>query len=1254
MKIDKNNIENILALTPIQEGMLFHYLSDPASMQYFEQIAFKIIGDVDTTLFKEAWQHVVNTNEMLRTMIRWEKLEKAVQITLKRYKIPINVYDFIEDNDQLPEVTLETFKENDRIKGIDLKSEPFRIALCKTGESIYEMILTSHHLIFDGWSTGIMLKEFHKNYNNLVQRKPLSIESKPLFREFVKWYQHQDMHEKLVYWKKNLHSFKTKSVILPDVNTKQRDKHIKKYTYKIPSEIKTLINEYLKKHEITLADLLYSAWGILLHRYNNTHDVMFGTTVSGRDVDILGIGNMVGLFINTLPLRMTLQDEERIIDYIQHVSHALNERRDFEQTPLQEIKECCEIDKKESLFDSIVVIENYVIDKNINNDGESINIRSSSQYEVTNFNITLQVMAFDDIELHINYKAQLYYHNTIERMMKHLYNIIITMISYPDMRVIDIDILSTTEEEQITHTFNNSYYDYDHDATIDLLIEACAMKFKTKTAVTYQHHALTYEELNNKSNQVAWLLREKGVTSGTVIGLMMPRSLEMIIGLLGIMKSGGVCLPIDVEHPKSRIDTILDDSHAEWILCKQGSSYYDNESNHSIVNIDFNSLNKYSTESIERVHNAQGMAYIIYTSGSTGKPKGAILHHRGVINHAWTKINVLDMNETDIVGNSFSINVVASIWQILAPLFIGAQLIVYDDDVEMDPYKQFLKLHQDNVTIIEVIPSILNAYMNLLERDSKKIELPRLRKIALTSEEVRPFLVNKFYEVYDITLVDCYGQTECCDDTLHYNIPFNKKTTKVPIGQPAHNTKVYVMDRHYKLQPIGVPGELCISGDGVSYGYWNRPELTAEKFIPNPLDPEKMMYRTGDLARWMSDGNVEYMGRLDHQVKIRGNRIEIGEIESRLLKYPSIDEVAVIAREDEEENKYLCAYLTSEENLTISQLREYLMENLPDYMIPSFFVQLEAMPHTPNGKIDKKILPKSFGNMDTGIEYTLPSNEVEEQILAIWESVLKSTKIGTNDSFFDLGGNSMLIIQVHAKIDKQFPSTITIPDLFIYTTIAKLAQYICSVNNSANMVSKIKPMKLPLDYFNESEGMHQALSIKYDLEGEMRKKIGLLAVQNGLDEVSIIIALYAYILSQVSKEKNIQIQLLNNSKSVQLLDVSLSQMNDWYKFFTYMDQLYIRATKSTKLIIGEITSQLIKERYSITPFFYDKKLQSFEAGLSDNFDLILQYKSTDDCIQLVFDYNSKVINGNKMQDFVNNYIKLLQYVTKNIELRGNV
>jgi hypothetical protein len=598
MKIpNKKNIEDILPLTPMQEGMLFHYLKDRESDYYFEQLCLTITGEIDLTWFRQAWALVVETNEMLRTRFKWEKMKKPLQVVLKQSPPQFIFHDFsngnINENDKRNLV--QGIKDNDRKNKFNLDSVPFRITLCKIGQAEFEMMISNHHILYDGWSNGILLKEFFSFYNHLVQKKSPVKPHKHKYKEYISWIQGQDVQKQREYWARYLNGFETKS----ELSIKRRKgKNINsaapgnyQYNVKFSKKVREKLGIFTKSHKITLAGLLYSAWGILLQRYNNSEDVIFGTTVSGRSSDVKGIEDIVGLFINTVPLRVRTNSSghEKIKEFLSRVNQELREREEHESASLVEIKEYGEVVFAGELFDTIFVIENYPLNKMLleRNNPLPLSVDSYSMFETTHYDLTVGITPSEDIEVEFTYNEDLFDESIIKELSCHFMKIAADMVENPGKELAALEILSEAEKNKVLFEFNNTAADYAEDKTIHQLFAGQVERIPNHVALIGQNSkqegtrgfaplsdlvSITYRELNKKSQQLACLLRSEGLEPGDIVGIIAERSLDMLIGIMGILEAGGAYLPLDKDYPQERIRYMLADSNAKILITIPGLS----------------------------------------------------------------------------------------------------------------------------------------------------------------------------------------------------------------------------------------------------------------------------------------------------------------------------------------------------------------------------------------------------------------------------------------------------------------------------------------------------------------------------------------------------------------------------------------------------------------------------------------------------------------------------------------------------------
>jgi polyketide synthase PksJ len=1056
-KLDKKNIEDVLALTPMQEGMLFHYLKAPDSDYYFEQLSLEISGQINKEIFEKAWNFVIETNEMLRTVFQWEKVEKPIQVILKEHRLQPGYYDFPGEEGSQKNRKIEEIKLADRKEKFDLRKVPFRVTLCRIEKAKHVMMISNHHILYDGWSNGIILKEFFRTYDDLVNGKELLKPVKTKFKEFVKWIQDQDSEKQEKFWQEYLRGFDTQTELSVKKRKGREITGIATDSFRVnfSRDLKDKIEDFVKSYKITLATLFYSAWGILLERYNNSEDVIFGTTVSGRNAKVQGIEEIAGLFINTLPLRIRTDANEKAGDFLYRLDKELQRRETFETTNLVEIKGYSEIDIKEELFDSLVVIENYPLDSRLRLENSNLSVDSYSIFERTHYDLVVTISAFRDFELAIVYNKNVFDEDTVVRLSNHFRCTVENIMENSGKVVTDIEIILEEEKNKILYEFNDTEASYPQDKTIQQLFAEQVDRTPDNMAIVFEDNQLTYQELHKRSDRLAWILREKGAKGDSIIGIMAERSMEMVTAILSILKTGGAYLPLEPAYPSERINFILKDIE-NTILLTQKKFLAGRKNECEAIDIEDNRLYNIdlgSPGTISRFH-PHHAAYVIYTSGSTGKPKGVMIEHTSVLNLLNALQKTYPLLETDVYLLKTSYVFDVSVTELFGWFLGGGRLVILEKGSEKDPGKILDVIEKQGITHINFVPTMFNVFTDSLN-PKNIIKLSRLKYVFLAGEAVWPELVKRFKQLSPwIVAENIYGPTEATIYATSYSLSQWAGSGNIPIGKPMQNIRVYILDRHRLLQPIGVAGELCISGIGVARGYLNNPDLTAEKFCHlyknfllyhSPLTTHlSPLYLTGDLTCWRPDGNIEFLGRLDHQVKIRGYRIELGEIEAQLSFHEEIKQAVVTVQGDETNEVYLVAYIVSKNKTktTTTQLRKYLFQKLPDYMVPVFFIQVDKIPLIPSGKVDQKALFKSGKHRPRlKTNYVAPGNDAEKTITSIWMELLKLDKVGLNDNFFDLGGNSFNIIRLNNKLKEIFQREVPLVTLFNYPTISAQAKY---------------------------------------------------------------------------------------------------------------------------------------------------------------------------------------------------------------------
>lgn len=1088
---NRKNVEEILSLTPLQEGMLFHYLNSPDDNLYCEQLSLKLSGEIDLQNFRKAWDMVIETNEMLRTVFRWTKLKRPVQIVLKTHSLQFHTHDLSGLSPEIREQRLEEIKNIDRSEPFDLKQVPFRVTLIKETADCHHLIISNHHILYDGWSNGIILEEFFKAYDAISSGSTTTMRRwvKTKFRSFIHWSKNQVSVGQEEYWRAYLEGIDG-SRYLPQLTFSSGCNSSGRICFRIGADGRNKIKNWVKIERVTQASFFYTAWGILLQRYSDRQDVVFGTTVSGRNADINGIENIVGLFINTLPLRVN--EDSEIRSMVCKVNQELRERHHYENTPLVEINSYIGREGNQSFFDSLVVIENYPISSRLQNSGAGLSLLSFSMVESTGYDLTAGITMIDEleeIEVEFLYSSQRLDSGSVQRMGRHFLTIIEEMLDFPSKTARDIDLLSSTERLTLLETFNNTHVEFQQRQSLSSQIDRQSNVSPDSVALVSHSGPelvnITYKELSQSSYLLARRLRAMGFREHQLTGLLIDRSVEMVIAILAVLKAGGAYLPIDTEYPEERCRYILADSNVSLLIgsrdvIEENKKIRDLEDQGNIHIIYTDSLCKNRIEpALEAEPEWQpplpeNIAYVIYTSGSTGRPKGVMVEHRNLTAYVNAFLEEFSITRSSIVVQQASYAFDTFSEEVYPVLIRGGKLIVPCRDDVRDIYRFATVIATHSVTIIDCSPL-------LLDRLNQPLLLPHLSSVTCFisgGDLLRGEYVNRLLEMGQV--YNTYGPTEStvCATFFKCNTVM---TGSVPIGSPIANYQVFILDQFLKLTPPGVPGELCVGGAGVTRGYLNRPELTSEKFIHSPFDSNEkqsvsnstlygkksdqliekwthrgndlcslknvpqILYRTGDRANWLPDGTLMFLGRIDAQVNIRGFRIEPGEIENQLLTYPTVCETAVTVREDRIGDPYICAYIVCDEesrsNGCINELLHgYLSDRLPAYMLPSFFVKLDQIPLNTSGKPDREALPPPQKN--GALKHHIPPrNDTEKKLARIWAEILdiEQSALGIDTNFFQAGGHSLKAVSMVAAVHKHFDILIPLAMVFQEPTIRKLA-----------------------------------------------------------------------------------------------------------------------------------------------------------------------------------------------------------------------
>ncbi len=1021
-------VEDLYPLSPMQQGMLFHSLYQQNSGDYINQMRLDVEG-LDPQRFREAWQAALDAHEVLRSGFLWQgALEKPLQLVRKRVEVPFSVHDW-RDRADLAEA-LDALAAGEAGLGFELAEAPLlRLVLVRTGERRHHLIYTNHHILMDGWSNSQLLGEVLQRYRGETPSR-----SDGRYRDYIAWLQRQDAGRTEAFWKQRLQRLGEPTLLVPAFahGVRGAEGHADRYR-QLDVTTSQRLAEFAREQKVTLNTLVQAAWLILLQRFTGQDTVAFGATVSGRPAELRGIEEQIGLFINTLPVVASPCPEQPIGDWLQAVQGENLALREFEHTPLYDIQRWAG-QVGEALFDNILVFENYPVSAALAEETPAdMRIDALSNQEQTHYPLTLLVSAGETLELHYSYSRQAFDEAAIECLAERLERLLLGMCENPGASLGELDSLAVAERYQLLEGWNATAAEYPLQRGVHRLFEEQVERTPTAPALAFGEERLDYAELNRRANRLAHALIERGIGADRLVGVAMERSIEMVVALMAILKAGGAYVPVDPEYPEERQAYMLEDSGVQLLLSQ---SHLKLPLAQGVQRIDLDQADAWLENHAENNPgvelNGENLAYVIYTSGSTGKPKGAGNRHSALSNRlCWMQQAYgLGVGDTVLQKTPFSFDV--SVWEFFWPLMSGARLVVAAPGDHRDPAKLVELINREGVDTLHFVPSMLQAFL----QDEDVASCTSLKRIVCSGEALPADAQQQvFAKLPQAGLYNLYGPTEAAIDVTHWTCVEEGKDA-VPIGRPIANLACYILDGNLEPVPVGVLGELYLAGRGLARGYHQRPGLTAERFVASPFVAGERMYRTGDLARYRADGVIEYAGRIDHQVKLRGLRIELGEIEARLLEHPWVREAAVLAVDGRQLVGYVV--LESEGGDWREALAAHLATSLPEYMVPAQWLALERMPLSPNGKLDRKALPKIEAEDGLG-EYVAPASEPERQLAAIWADVLGRERVGVTDNFFALGGDSIVSIQVVSRA-RQAGLQLSPRDLFQLQNIRKLAE----------------------------------------------------------------------------------------------------------------------------------------------------------------------------------------------------------------------
>jgi len=1045
----------------------------PENPFYNVVTALRLTGSLNLIALEQTFNEIVQRHETLRTTFAAVS-GKPMQIISPVCPLNFKILELQHLPPEQRQTEAKKLTAAESLRPFNLSTGPLmRVTILRLTETEHILLLNMHHICSDDWSIGVLIRELQAIYTAFINQQPSPLPELSLqYADFAEWQrewlQGEVLETQLAYWRQQLRGISVLNLPTDRPAPAMQSYRGKTQYLELPKKLKDALVALSQREGATLFMTLLAAFQTLLYRYSQQTDIVVGSPIANRNLS--EIEALIGFFVNTLVLRTDCSGNPTFRDFLGRVREVTLGAYAHQDLPFEKLVEELHPERslnRHPLFQIVFGLQNAPVDE-----------LELPELKLSSFHLETQTTRFD-LELHLweaadkfrsrygehwqdseglrgvaVYNPDLFDEVTIARMLRHFKTLLESIVANPEQGIANLPLLSENEVNQLLIEWNDTRTDYPRNKCIHQLFEERALQHPEDVAVTFDGQHLTYRELNSKANQLASYLQKHGVGAEVLVGLCAERSIDLIVGMLAVLKAGGAYLPLDPSYPRDRLNLMLEDARVKVLLIQDKLSENFRDFSNSVIKCDRDSeqIAKESTENLTNKVTADNLAYVIYTSGSTGKPKGVAVTHKSV-NRLVLNTNYIKIEPTDKIAQVSNASFDAATFEIWGALLNGAQLAILSTNITLSPHDLALELRQQQITILFLTTALFQQTARVLPEAFNS-----LRCLLFGGETVDIRCVKKLLNHRQTTkLIHVYGPTENTTFSAYYEVQDVAETaTSLPIGRPLANTQIYLLDADLQPVAIGIPGQLYLGGDGLARGYLNRPDLTAAAFIPNHFNnkPDSHLYKTGDLARYRVDGNIDFLGRLDNQVKIRGYRIELGEIEAALCQHPQVSEAAVIVREDIPSDKHLAAYVIPDGSnkkskiftLKSSELRQFLKEKLPGYMVPATYTVLESLPLTPNGKVDRLVLPKiDTDSEDLTENYVAPRNDLEEVLGKIWAKVLGKQQVSIYDNFFELGGHSLLATQLVSRIRDALQVELPVSNLFEAPTVASLAKYIETV-----------------------------------------------------------------------------------------------------------------------------------------------------------------------------------------------------------------
>ncbi|AEY65149.1 non-ribosomal peptide synthetase [Clostridium sp. BNL1100] len=1211
---------------------------EPDSTAHNMPIVVEMEGEVHRNKLEDTFIKMIERHEVLRTSFKVVG-QSPMQKVHDNFNFSMEYYEVSEEG--LNEIVTNF------VKPFRLDCAPLiRACLIKIKAKKYIFCIDMHHIVSDGVSTEIFINEFSEIYSD-KDLEPLKV----TYKDYVEWQQSIEYKNRIKnqeeYWHGKFDG-EIPAVNLPYdfIRPGKQSFEGASLSFEIDSHATDGLKNLALSENATLFVVLLSIYEVFIYKITNQDDIVVGTATAGRNHTDLQ--NIIGNFVNILALRNRINSDMSFREFLGLVKKETFEafqNQDYQFDDLVDMLSVKRDSSRNPIFDIMFILHNM---KRGDAENPEFDIRAYN-FIHKKAQVDLKLQGTEDnnsLKMEFEYCTMLFKETTIQRFIDIYIYVLSQALQNPELKLKDFEIVPEQEKYKMLSEINQTSISFPPYRAFTEIFNEQAEKYQDKIAIICKNKEITYGELNSKANSLASYLQSRGLKKEETCCILVDRSVEMMIAILAVLKAGGAYVPIDTRYPQDRISRIISQSKAKLLITEDKvSDRFDfSEANLEIINI-FD--NKYFTGEqiyIDTDIERNNLAYLIFTSGSTGNPKGVYIEHGNLINFVQAMKERIEFSSENRFLALASVSFDLSVSELLLPLAHGASIVIATNEEQQDPSKLISIIIEKNVDLLHLTPSRLKM---LLDFEGSSLIWDRVKLLAVGGEALPGNLLISLKQRYKNKVYNMYGPTEAtvwatskdltCDDV-------------VTIGKPLPNIEVFVVNQFKQLLPVGVPGELAIGGKNTGRGYTDIVE-TERKFSRNKfnLNADDRIYYTGDMARILENGEIEYLGRGDNQVKLRGYRIELEEIENQLLNHSLINQAVVIPWEGKNDNRYLCAYVVGEKAIKIQELKDFLAKKLPEYMIPSYIVQLDKIPLSQNGKLDRKSLPEPSGDILIQTEYVAPKNETEDRLVNIWHEVLGTERIGVEDNFFEIGGNSMLLIQVHSMINSVYPSKVSVADLFTYPTISKLTELILKKPADKKKIH-IKTVKFPEDYFRADDSPVEHSTFVFKIPEALREKLISLADLKNIEVQYILLTAYMYLLHEISEEDEISTNILGDTKGMdgaRGLDIDMSEISSIENLLLTVYEKCTGAEASyTYYLDDRDIFELSRDNYSIASFFSyaDYKLEN----ISDIYDVILKVNDSDQEIDFICIYNHHRLKQEKVMEMIKTYISVIEALTENI------